>query len=353
MSDREQDAKARLQEPPERAVLQGQVQFGRFARPFRDLNLLEAKCGIPRLFGLRRLRLKEWVHIALIHHEWYLSLALVDLGFLGTSWLHLFNRRTGEAFEHGRKLRPGRFHAPENVWDHSAKIETPGYRVRVHHHLDRQVHRFDINVKEKGQRPAVVGAVLLHEDPARTQPLVVMLPLGPNRPMFSQKSACPVTGALDVGGEKVEFAPDKHVGLLDYHKAFYPRSTFWKWGTFATIDAAGSLLGVNLTHNVIADDTRFNENCIWHGNRLTLLRAARFDIPKDRMQPWRIHTEDSRVDLELVPQGQRRERVNLGLVKSAYDQPYGLYSGTLIDSEGRRHKVEKAFGLAEDHASTW
>ncbi len=160
-------------------------------------------------------------------------------------------------------------------------------------------------------------------------------------------------GALEVGGERVEFKPDRDVGLLDFHKAYYPRRTFWKWATFATIDAAGSLLGVNLTHNVIQDDTRNNENCIWHGNHLSLVGAARFDIPKDRMQPWRIRTDDAAVDLELIPQGRRREKVNLGFVKSAYDQPYGLYSGTLLDSEGVRHRVEKVFGLAEDHVSLW
>lgn len=342
-----------MQDPPEKAVLEGKVQFGRFGRPFKDLNLLDAECGIPRLFGLRHFRLKQWVHIAVVHHEWYLSLALVDLGFLGTSWLHLFNRRTGQAFEHTRKLLPGRFRAPENLWDHPGRIETRGYRVSAHNHLDRQVHRFEIDVKAKGPLPAVSGALTLHEDPARTQPLAVLLPLGPNRPMFSHKSACPVGGALVVEGEKVEFSPDRHVGLLDYHKAFYPRSTFWRWATFATIDASGNLLGVNLTHNVIRDDTRNNENCIWHGNRLSLLPAARFEIPRDRMQPWRIRSEDGRVDLELVPQGRRREKVNLGLVKSAYDQPYGLYWGTLIDSEGVRHKVENAFGLAEDHVSLW
>ena len=59
------------------------------------------------------------------------------------------------------------------------------------------------------------------------------------------------------------------------------------------------------------------------------------------------------MDLELTPQGLRRERLNLGLVGSAYDQPYGLYSGTLVDSGGKRHAVEKAFGVAEDHVATW
>lgn len=340
-------------ETPERAVVDGQVQFGRFARPFRELNLLDAQCGIPRLGGLRRFRLKEWEHVALVHHDWYLSLAIVDVGFLVTSWLHLFDRRNHEAFEHVRKLPPGRFRAPANVWDHSGKIETRGYRVLVHNHLERQVHRFQIEVRGERSLPAVAGTLLLHEDPARTQPLVALLPLGPNRPMFTHKSACPASGLLEIGGERVEFTPDRNVGLLDYHKAYYPRNTFWRWATFATIDATGNLLGVNLTHNVIEDDTRFNENCIWHGNSISLVGAARFEVPKDPMRPWTIRTSDEAVDLELTPQGLRRERVNLGLARSAYDQPYGLYCGTLVDSGGRRHAVEKAFGVAEDHVAKW
>jgi hypothetical protein len=342
-----------LLETPDRAVVDGQVQFGRFARPFRDLNLLEAQCGIPRLGGLRRLRLKEWVHVALVHQDWYLSLAIVDAGFLVTSWLHLFDRRNRQAFEHVRKLPPGRFHAPANVWDHSGKIETRGYRLFVHNYLERQAHRFEIEVRGKRGLPAVAGTLLLHEDPARTQPLVALLPLGPNRPMFTHKSACPASGTLEIGGETVEFTPDRNVGLLDYHKAYYPRNTFWKWATFATIDTTGNVLGVNLTHNVIADDARFNENCIWHGNSLSLVGPARFDVPKDPMRPWSIRTEGGAVDLELTPQGLRKERLNLGLARSVYDQPYGLYSGTLVDSQGRAHAVEEAFGLAEDHVATW
>ena len=342
-----------LLETPDRAVVDGQVQFGRFSRPFKDLNLLDARCGIPRLGGLRRLRLKEWVHIALVHDDWYLSLAIVDAGFLVTSWLHLFDRRSCEAFEHVRKLPPGRFRAPANVLDHSGKIETRGYRVSVHNNLERQQHRFEIEVLARRSLPAVAGTLLLHEDPARMQPLVALLPLGPNRPMFTHKSASPASGVLEIGGERVEFTTDRNVGLLDYHKAYYPRNTFWRWATFGMIDSAGDLLGVNLTHNVIEDDGRFNENCIWHGNSLSLVGAARFDIPKDPMSPWTIRTADGAVDLELTPQGLRRERVNLGLAKSVYDQPYGLYRGTLTDSEGRKHAVEDAFGIAEDHLAIW
>lgn len=344
---------AGLLERRERAVLEGEAQFGRFAGPFRDLNLGDAECGIPRLLGLRRFRLKEWVHIAVVHQEWYLSLAMVDLGFLVTSWLHLYDRRTGKAFEHARKLPPGRFQAPANMWDHSGRFAAWGYRVSVHNHLERQVHRFEVEVMAKGQLLAVVGSLVLHEDPARTQPLVALLPLGRNRPMFTHKSACPTSGVLNIGGERVELTPDRCVALLDYHKAYYPRNTFWRWATFATVDAMEGILGVNLTHNVMGDDTRLNENCVWHGNRISAVGAARFDIPRDPMRPWTIRTDDGNVELQLVPQGLRRERVNLGLVRSAYDQPYGLYSGTLMDSEGRRHNVEKAFGLAENHTARW
>jgi hypothetical protein len=340
-------------ETPDRAVVEGQVQFGRFARPFKELNLLDAQCGIPRVGGLRRFRLKEWVHWGVVHPDWYLSVAVVDVGFLVTSWLHLFDRKNRKAFEHTRKLPPWTFHAPANVCDHFGEFKMRGYRVFVHNYLDRQVHRLQIEVQGRRSLPAVSGSLQFNEDPARTHPLVAMLPLGPNRPMFTHKSACPARGVIEIGGEKVEFAPDRDVGLLDYHKAFYPRNTFWRWATFATIDSTGNVLGVNLTHNVIKDDERFNENCIWHGNSISLLGAARFDVPKDPMQPWKIRTTDGAVELELIPQGLRRERVNLGLVRTVYNQPYGLYAGTLVDSAGRRHAVQNAFGIAEDHVATW
>jgi len=342
-----------LEQPAESAVRGGQVWFGRFERPFLNLNLLDAECGIPRLLGWRSFRLKEWVHIAVVHQEWYFSLALVDLGLLVTSWLHVFDRQTGAAFEHERKLPLRSFCAPANLWNHVGRIQSRGYRVSVHHHLERQVHGFKIEVNQKGPLPGVSGSLVLHEDPARTQPLVALLPLGPNRPMFTHKSACPVSGELAIGGEKVWLAPDRDVALLDYHKAFYPHHTFWRWATFGSIDSNGEILGVNLTHNVIEDDARYNENCIWHGNRVSPVGPARFSIPEDRRKPWRIRTLDGRVELELVPQGLRRERVSFGLLGSSYDQPYGLYWGTLTDSEGVRHEVDRVFGLAEDHVAIW
>jgi hypothetical protein len=343
----------RLMETPDRAVVDGQVQFGRFAKPFRELNLLDARCGIPRLWGLRQLRLKEWVHFALIHRDWYVSMAVVDAGFLATSWLHVFDRKNRKAFEHTHKLPPWKFRAPANVWNHSAEFETRGYRVFVHNHVESQVHLLQIEVGAERSLPAVSGTVLLQEDPARTQPLVAMLPLGPNRPLFTHKSACPASGSLDIAGQRVEFSPTRDVGLLDFHKAYYPRKTFWKWATFATIDSSGNLLGVNLTQNVIKDDERFNENCIWHGNSLSLVGAAHFDIPGNPMKPWRVHTTDDAVELEFTPQGLRRERVYLVLAGSVYNQPYGLYSGKLLDSIGRNYAVENAFGIAEDHTATW
>ena len=343
----------RLLDTPDRAVVDGRVQFGRFSRPFRQLNLLDAQCGIPRLCGLRRFRLKEWVHFGLIHHDWYLSMAMVDVGFLVTSWLHLFDRRNQTAFEYTRRLLPCGFRAPPNVWNDAAEVKTPGYKVFVHNHVEQQVHRLSIEVHAEKGLPAVSGSVVLHENPAQTQPLVALLPLGPNRPMFTHKSACPASGVLKIGNENVEFTPNRDVGLLDYHKAYYPRNTFWRWATFATIDATGNLLGVNLTHNVIKNDERFNENCIWHGNSITLLGAARFEIPKGPVQPWKIRTTDGAVDLELTPQGLRREHVNFGFARTVFNQPYGLYSGTLVDSASRKHTVEKAFGVAEDHVATW
>ncbi len=336
----------------EKAVEGGQACFGRFSAPFGSLNLLECE-GVPGPLAFRRFRLKEWEHLAVIHPDFYLSVAVVDAGFLITSWTHVCDRRTGKAFEHIRKLLPGSIRLPLNLWDDKAALKAAGYRIELHNDLARGRHTFRVSVEGHKDLPAVEAELILDESSQKTHGLSVVLPLAENRPMYTHKSACPVGGTVTVGGQRFELLPERDVALLDFHKAYYPHRTFWNWATFAALRPDVGLLGLNLTHNVVADDNVLNENCLWVGNTLQPLAAARFDIPEDPMQSWRVHTLDGRVELVLKPQGIRKERIWLGLAASSYDQPYGLFSGRIIDSKGRSIPVENAFGLAERHTVRW
>ncbi|MBM4353566.1 MAG: DUF2804 domain-containing protein [Deltaproteobacteria bacterium] len=343
---------ATVLEAQEKAVVGGVAQMGRFSGPFADLNLLECE-GVPGPLAPRRFRLKEWVHVGVIHPDFYLSIAVVDAGFLVTSWTHAYLRKTGRAFEHVRKLPPRAVRLPANLLDHRTELKASGYRIELHNNLVHGQHTFRIAVSARKALPAINAELVLLETRDRTHGLSVMLPLCPNRPMYTHKSACPVSGAVTVGDERFELSADRDCALLDFHKAYYPHRTFWNWATFAAQLPEVGVFGMNLTHNVVADDNVLNENCLWIGNTMQPLAAARFDIPEDPMQQWRIHTLDGRVEMTLAPQGIRRERIHLGLASSSYDQPYGFYSGRVVDSAGKRLAVDGAFGLAERHTVRW
>ena len=338
---------------PEEAVTHGQANFGVFDAPFRNLNLADCKTGMPRLGGLRRSRLKEWQHFAIVHPDIYISIALVDAKIVCTSWLFVHDRRSGKSFEHVRKMRPGKLGFADTLWDAKTRFAAPGYEISLHNCLDHGQHRLTIKIEGDGVRPPVSGELLLHEDLEAVQPLVVMLPAGPNRPLYSHKAPLPVEGSLNIGDEKFSYVPGRDLALIDVHKAYYPRKTFWRWATFAACGKDGKILGANLTHNIVEKDDELNENAIWYGNSLSRLGPARFEVPDDPLEKWTIRTTDGRTELTLVPEGLRTEDFNMLIARSYYTQPFGKYSGFLTDDSGTRHEISDAFGVAEDHRVTW
>jgi len=336
---------------PEQAVRpDGTPEYGIFQTPFQRLNLEDARF---RRF-MRVSRLKEWQHIGIVHPEVYISLAAVDLKYLAASWVFIHDRRTGISFEHERKLPGRRLVLPEVLWDARWSLDGGrGYRIDMRNHLSVGEHELRIDVRKDGGRAAVQAKMTLREDLERVHPLVAVLPLSKNRPFYTHKAPCPVKGTLRIGARTFTFSPERDIALLDVHKAYYPRKTFWRWATFATPGSDGAPLGVNLTHNVIQPDDRLNENVLWAGGRLHLLGSARFEIPEDPRAKWRIRTLDDLVDLEFRPLGERSEDTNLLVARSWYRQPVGLFSGVVRDGRGGEHRIEDVWGIAEDHRVTW
>ena len=344
---------SRLTPTPARLVENGLVHSGLFDKPFTDLNILDGPTGIRASMGLHKTRLKEWQHFAIVHPDLYISLAVVDAKFLATSWLYFFDRRRREGKEQSRKMRGGRFWLPMQLWNESAEFHARGYKISIHNHLAAGRHVITIDIAEKRDLPAIRGELVLTEDLNAVQPLIASLPIKPGRPLYTHKAPLPVGGTLRIGEQSYDFVPSRDIALIDVHKAYYPRHTFWHWATFAIRAESGALIGVNLTHNIIKDDHQWNENVIWLDNRICHVGPARFDIPANPMQPWRIKSLDKRVDLTLEPAGLRHERINFGLVRSSYNQPFGPFSGTLTDEYGRRYGIKGAWGVAENHKTVW
>jgi len=346
-----------LRAPPERLVDErGQVAFGVFTAPLRRANLEEARVtwgGLRLPRGLARLRRKEWQHLALILPDAFVGVALVDAGYLRTSWCHVFLRSAGQAFEHARGGRRLALTLSRDLWDEDCEGRAPGYRIQIANRMTAGEHRLELAIEERGELPAVRGELRCGPSEPVVDPLVVSMPVGKGRFMYSHKVALPLEGELEVGGRRLRARPADSFAILDVHKAYYPHHTFWRWATLAGRDAAGRLIALNLTVNPNRDDGRINENAVWCGGKIHHLGPARFELDRARIrEPWRVATEDGAVELRFVPEGGRSQNLRLGLVRSVFQQLYGRFQGRLRCGD-EVVEVADLFGLCEDHDSLW
>ncbi|MBN1565083.1 MAG: DUF2804 domain-containing protein [Anaerolineae bacterium] len=290
-------------------------------------------------------------HFGIIHDEFYCGFAVFDAKFMAVSFVYVYNRITGELFEHKRTaITRGAIHVPEQLWRGDGFFRLPGYAVHLQNRLTDHRHHIHIDIQGNRTTPPIRAEFTIHEQLDQIQPLITVLPVNDyHRPMYTHKAACPVEGRLQVGSQTWEAI--NGTALVDVQKTYYPHNAFWQWATFAGQDQQGVPIALNLTHNMITDDDRWNENCAWIDGRLIRFSAARFDFdPANTQQRWHIRTTDDKVQVTFTPQGERSEKIAIaGLMRSDFHQPFGTYHGTIMDDAGQTHTITEAFGVAEHH----
>ncbi len=311
----------------------------------------------------RRLREKAWVYLGIYGRDLVSGLAVVDAGYLGTSFAYLFDRadRTLRGFEGQSPLamavRVDRHTAHGLVsWERGAERLVIESDDRVG---QRRVH---------GRLP--VGREELAIDLVIDDDLEAVVPLQVVRPRdkatqawsFTHKAAgLPVRGTIVVraaGGRRVReltLDPSRDRVAIDFTAGYPAYDTTWEWASLAgfAADAAGTPVGLNLVtpiHHPV-----WNENAFWIDGRRVPVGVTRFDRPAEGAsdQTWRIVTEDGRVDLVFRPEGERAETIDLKIVASRFRQPIGAFSGTLRDESGASWSIEGVPGVCEHHVARW
>lgn len=135
----------------------------------------------------------------------------------------------------------------------------PGYRIAVENSADEGIHAAQIAIVSRRGVPAIAAEPEFLATPGTLQPLEVVLPVGENRPAWSRKFACPVRGKVWVGDHAFVLDPTTHLAIADFHEAFYLYRMRWTWATCAGFADDGRIVGLNLTHNLVADDELHNE----------------------------------------------------------------------------------------------
>jgi hypothetical protein len=338
-----------LEPAPARLVEHGRVRFGHFSSGVRHPNLLDAKkpFGFPMPRPLRAARLKEWQAMQLGNGRVFLHVALFQAKSIAMVQLKLYDRATKTKHVFERPVLPTAFRVAQGLFGTRTAYDRRGVRLEFENDLDGASLVLRLDVRAHRGFPALRGELKL--DAAKTEPLVVSIPFGRNRGMYSHKGLFPVSGRLDVDGATQEFHHGSGYALIDDHKGYYDYRMRWDWLTGAAYDASGDLVGFNLTRNASIDPDGFNENAFWRNGSITLLPAVRFTrgMQGDR-EIWSVRDDGGRVDVEFEVEAQGDVKLNLGLIASNYRGPFGYIRGRLAGVTGEALELDGVFGMAED-----
>jgi len=134
--------------------------------------------------------------------------------------------------------------------------------------------------------------------------------------------------------------------VIDDSAGYHARNTAWRWSAGVGRAEDGRSLAWNLVAG-INDPPRESERTVWLGGvPVEVGPAAQFAEDLGT-----VETEDG-VDLRFSSEAIRERRDNLLLVRSAYRQPFGTFSGVLPGPHGPLALAE-GWGVMEEHTAVW
>jgi hypothetical protein len=321
----------------------GAPRFGSYSGRIREGAFDSLAAAFPRP-GLGRLAVeKKWHYCGVFSPSLVVGGAIIQLGYLASAFLYVFDRLER------RLLVKRSFILPPplvTVSEHPAEARAQMRRIRSRMTVEASPVRGRLLAALSG----LVDVDLVLDTAVSPPPLTLVCSLGTGLFNLTQKTSCiPAEGEVRVGPRV--FKVRDAVAVLDYTHGLLPRDTKWLWASGCGRLEGGGLVGLNLVSDF--NEGNGGENALWLGGRLSALGKARFEVEPDPMRPWRVTTEDDRVDLCFTPEGMRGEDVDLKLVVSQYVQPIGAFTGRVRDEQGRDVRLEGIAGVTERHRARW
>ena len=329
-------------------VTNGRFNFGRYHAPFAAVNPLDAQpYRLPLVRAARDFRLKEWQAFQFANDRFFANVALFNAKLMGLVQVKIFDRETGTKHLFERQVPPWSFRAPPQLLNSCMEYAGRGCVVRFDNQLERDWIDIEFDVPRTGKCPAIQGR--LRALCAGQTPLVVAIPFGENRGMYSHKGLVPLEGTLTVGAETSTFERGTGYLLMDDHRGYYPWVMEWDWLTTARYNDDGRLFGFNLTRNASIDPGRFNENAFWLDGDVHPLPPVTFARSGEgAAEVWRIRDAHGRVEVDFHVEIPGRVDINALVVRSKYRGPFGTCRGTVTGEDGTSHAVDGMFGMAEE-----
>lgn len=277
------------------------------------MDLHEAK--VAPLFRLTHE--KRWTYVALADARVFVGAAIVGLGYASTAIVFALDRERGSFLVDRSLLLPGRgaSFADHGPLGRSARFASPGVRLELG---DREL---SIDLAGPGGLPVHASARFeLLEAPA----IGAFVPVEGGYANATEKRIARATGEVVAGGRR--FVLEDGLAAFDHTHGLLARHTAWRWALGLGRARDGRLLAFNLVEGFVGEA----ECAAWLGDELIPLGEGRFEYDASSpLSPWMIRTTCGALELRFEAAAVHQEHKNLGLVRSAFVQPVGRFTGTL------------------------
>ena len=326
-------------------------EFGNYSGEIESFPLSDFECkGFSDFF--KQFRAKRWRFTGVFSPDIVMGIAVVDAGYLGTTFVYLYDRKTGKITEYNGKSPLGKASIiTDNLSKGTAVFSQKQDLVKMDWDVKHKIEKAIISVKTKSDR--IITDINILNNSAINEPHQVTFPTFKKKFAFTHKVAgLSASGWIKLGNKTYELNPKNSFAVIDHTIGYHDYNWKWLWSSLSGLSEDGRLIGLNLvspiTHETI------NENALWVDGKKHLTGEAIFEYSRKNIKNnWLIKTKNKMVNMAFKPLEIRKENINIGIIKSKFSQPIGLYNGYFILPEGEKIYIKDQIGIAEEHFARW
>ncbi len=335
---------------PEKLVENGKYNLGCFNTPVKQANLLDFpspyKMPLPR--AMKALQLREWQAFQLMGKDHFVMVAIYNAKKISLVQFIVYDIKNNQKIKYEKKVPSWSLKIPDTLYNSVASYTSDNFSLEAKHDLATNKLELTATIKGFQKLPEVKAHFTGLHDVTKYKPMVVCNPFSAGRVMYSHKCLMPLDGWLTIGDNHLVFNYGNSQMIIDDHKGYYPYPTVYDWVTGMGRDKDGTMLGFNLTNNQVIEQEKYNENCLWFDGELHPLPPIKVTRPDGVKGKWQISDEYDMVNLEFTPVIHTSVNINLLVLRSLYEGPYGFFNGYLKKTSGEKVLIENLFGMGED-----
>ncbi len=309
-------------EPPPASILDadGSPQHGTFAGPLGRVSFDHLRTPPLYRHPWRIAHHKKWLYTLVVSRSFLIAVAVVDLGYIANAFITVVDRRTRSPVFDGSFLSLPRYVQVGDVCEEGCDVwfRSPLARIGITRPAGSSDYTLAADASHLSLRVTLStkGSAI---------PLVVVSPVPDGALNVTEKRVLmPARGAMLLRGNHERL--DDALAGIDYTNGLLARHTSWRWA-FALGDAID---GRPLALNMVDGFNEGRECAVWLDGRLVPTEGAHFEFQRSHLlSPWRLSTTDGSLDLTFRPDAMHAEHKNLGIVRSRFAQPLGVFDGTI------------------------